>query len=310
MYNEELKNRYIEYKEAITTTTPYFLKTIFTNAEPFENLYGTDLFNFSTLEIINMYKTFNYTNIASLNVVNSAFALYTDWCINQGQVNDYQNHYRELTKEVLANCLNVLRQKRSIVTKEEVYGVWANQLLNTQDVVLILGLFEGIKGKDFNQFVNLKLQDIHDDDTIDLFEVGNRKFSTTLCEACRSAAHAEYYYPYNATSERKFKFLPSDNVIKDYQNASDDVSDFYKGRRIYSKIRRIFKELGVEGYMTANSLQMSGILYNIQSKAKEQKVPFDYVINSEDYNGIMEIYQKNIPRTSILLQYAEAFTTQ
>ena len=66
MFNENQKQRYIEYKEAQTVVADNYLKRIFGYAEDMETVLNKDLSLFTGYEIITLYKTLNRKSLESL----------------------------------------------------------------------------------------------------------------------------------------------------------------------------------------------------------------------------------------------------
>ena len=121
MYNEDIKQRYILEKESTTSTPEGCLKKLFQKTSEYEKRLEKDISSFTVYEIIDFYKTFNTPSQGSLVVINSHLNLYTDWCLKQNLVSDYQNHFYEINHDILQTCINTLALKRSIISREELY---------------------------------------------------------------------------------------------------------------------------------------------------------------------------------------------
>ena len=143
MYNQELKERYRKEKESYTTVSAYYFSSLFKRTEPFEEQLDKDASNFTTYEIINMYKTLAIMSLDTIATMNSNLSMYTQWCIQENLVNDYQNHYLEITRDMMASFVNKLAMDKKVVSREQVLD-WCQQLPNPSDSFCLLGLFEGI----------------------------------------------------------------------------------------------------------------------------------------------------------------------
>ena len=294
MYNEEIKKRYITEKESTTCTPKDYLTRQFNKTEEFEVRLDKDLNSFTIYEIIDLYKTLNFVSIESLTVLNSHFVLYTDWCLRHNIVPDCQNHFMEITPDTLHNCVNTIALKKSIVTRETLYG-WFNELENPSDAFVMLALFEGIKGKEFCEIVNLRMSDFFGD-KVKLCTGRELIVSNKLVELARKTDETLEYYAVKAGSVRTSPLLDEGYIIKNYSNCESSASDFYRGRRIYNKLLRSFEYLGVAEWMKPNSLTESGKIEYINTRSKELGISGKEFIYSEYASEIEQKYDYNMQR--------------
>ena len=176
MYNSKIKNRYIEYKEATIVISDNHLSRLFAKTYPFELEKNKDVCNFSAKEIENMYKTWNVSSLESLFVYNSNLSLYTQWCQEEGLVEDGMNHYAEFDKMSIKNLINKSLFNMRIVTREDVLN-WCKSLDNPVDAFVILGMFEGIYGAKYSDFYTLTLDDISGN-ILTIANENNKRFPT------------------------------------------------------------------------------------------------------------------------------------
>ena len=293
MYNEERKKRFIQYKTENAKYDNYFIKGVLSKMEPFEEDLNKDACNFTTAEIENAYKTLNFVSSNSISMFNSVNSSYTSWCFLNGYVFDVQNHYGEFTVARLGELINKYIRDAKIVDREKVLN-WCWQLPNASDKFLLLGLFEGIGGRDYINFTDLVKSDINIDDcTIDLADRGKVKFSKELCYLGLDAAEEQDYYTLKSNGERIVKMIRSDKVIKDNTNARDNPTQFRKGRRIYSWIKRVFVFLGIDAVFKPGDISDSGIIYYINEQSKELNISGEkFLRNNED--KIREQFGRNI----------------
>ena len=144
MYNEEQKKRYLDtipdekYRNLITR--------YFTSVAQYESMCERDLCNLTVQEILLHYRLRCTTSLEMLMVLNNAYANYTDWCLSQGLVEDSQNHFREITNEALIGCINTGLHQKKILSRKEILDI-CNSVANPVDAYVVLGLFEGIYGR-------------------------------------------------------------------------------------------------------------------------------------------------------------------
>lgn len=294
MYNEEIKKRYIIEKESTTCTPKDYLSRQFNKIEEFEIRLNKDISCFTVYEIVDLYKTLNFASIESLTVLNSHFALYTDWCLRQNMVPDCQNHFMEITPDVVRSCVNTIALKKSIVTRETLYK-WFNELQNPSDAFIMLALFEGIKGKEFCEIVNLKMSDFSGN-KVKLCTGRELIVSDKLVELAKKTDETLEYYAVKAGSLKTYRLEDEGYIIKNFHNCESAVSDFQRGRRIYTKLIRSFEYLGVAEWMKPNSLVESGKIEYINTRSKELGITGKEFIYSEYASEIMHRYEYNMPR--------------
>lgn len=287
MFNKELKNRYIEEKKENVTLPSNYLECQFNKVEKMEVELNKDVHDFTAYEIIEYYKTLNISSLESLAVMNSHFSMYTQWCLQNNIVKDNQNHFLEIDLEQIKKCLNKIIFKRKIVSRDQVIQ-WCDQLPNPKDQLVILGLFEGMKGKDFSDFVNLRPQDIYGN-IVKLFDGREIIVSDKLLEYINESIQENTYYSSSGGQAKTMPLVDKGYVIKSYPNTKEGTSAFAKGRIIYNSISRSLNYVGVLGYMSANNIFESGKIDMIKNRSAELGMtPKDYIYS----NHIHEVEYK------------------
>ena len=284
MYNQELKERYRKEKESYTTVSAYYFSSLFKRTEPFEEQLDKDASNFTTYEIINMYKTLAIMSLDTIATMNSNLSMYTQWCIQENLVNDYQNHYLEITRDLMASFVNKLAMDKKVVSREQVLD-WCQQLPNPSDSFCLLGLFEGIRGGGYLELALAKMEDFHDNIFI-AYNGREIKVSFTLIEYAKQSNETIEYQSISRNMEKEVNLIENGRIIKDYPNVRRTESLPVLRRRTQSRLARIFNYMGILEYMNGNDIRMSGVIEMINSRCKELG------INGKDYIygiGIEEI---------------------
>lgn len=275
MYNEALKAKYIEQKKNISTFNEKQIIGIFNRCEPYEKIAGKDLCNFSTTQIENMFRTMGFVSADSLCVFSSILSTYSSWCLGNGLIEDSQNHYTEMNNRRLYEMINLTQFDLKIVERNEVVN-WCSKLNYSMGKVVLLGLFEGICGINFENLLGLTIDDLDMDNNRVRIEGDWIGISRELANFMEQSYEEDFYYSYD--SERKVNFIKSNLIIKERSNTSSTSSEFRKGRRVYFELKRIFKQLGVEKWMTAKALVVSGQIHFIKEEsAKRGIAPKEYI---------------------------------
>ena len=300
-YNSELKIQYIEEKSKEVIISNNYLECQFNKTCKFEEELNKDLSNFTVYEIVEYYKMLNISSFDTLFVMNSQFSMYTQWCLQKSLVKDNQNHFLEMTLEHLKDCLNKALVNMKIVSRDTILN-WVDQLPNPKDQFVLLGLFEGLKGKDFCELSKLRPEDIKGN-IATLCTEREIELSDRLLKIISDCVVEDKYYSISGNGTKVMPLVDKGFIIKDYPNARGDVSDFQLGRKIYNSITRILNYFDVLNFMTANSIAESGKLQMIKEKAKELNMTCkDYIYS----NYIIEVEKKfnsKIVRSIFWLKY-------
>lgn len=270
MYNQELKERYRKEKESYTTVSAYYFSSLFKRIEPFEEQLNKDASNFTTYEIINMYKTLAIMSLDTIITMNSNLSMYTQWCIQENLVNDYQNHYLEMTRDMLASFVNKLAMDKKVVSRKQILD-WCQQLPNPSDSFCLLGLFEGIRGGGYLELAFAKMEDFHDN-TFTAYNGREIKVSTTLIEYAKLSDETLEYQSISQNMTKEVSLIDNGRVIKDYPNVRRSESLPVLRRRTQSRLARIFDYVGILEYMNGNDIRMSGVIEMINSRCEELQI--------------------------------------
>lgn len=303
MFNLELKTRYIEEKSNQAVLPVNYLECQFNKLERIEDELKKDIYDFTVNEIIDFYKSLNISSLEVLAVLNSHLSLYTDWCLQQNLVKDNQNHFLLIDLDVMKGCLNKALLNKKVVSREEVIK-WSEQLPNPRDQVILLGLFEGMKGKDFCDFVNLKPIDINGN-KITLHNGRKIIISDRLLNYIRESIKENIYYSVSGSLVKTMSLIDRGYVIKDYPNTRKDTSDFIRGRVIYNSIARSLKYVGVIKFISANNIFDSGKIYMIKKRAEELGITSKEYIYSNHIEEVEYRYNTKIVKSNFWLKYQD-----
>lgn len=267
MYNQELKERYRTEKESYTTVSTYYFSSLFKKTEPFEEQLNKDLSNFTTHEIINMYKTLAIMSLDTIVTMNSNLSMYTQWCIQENLVNDYQNHFLEIDRDMMATFVNKLAMDKKVVSRQQILD-WCQQLPNPSDSFCLLGLFEGIRGGGYLELALAKIEDFNDN-VFTAYNGREIKVSSTLIEYAEQSNETLDYQSITNTMTREVTLIENGRIIKDYPNVQRSESLVVLRRRTQSRLARIFDYMGILDYMNGNDIRMSGVVEMVNTRSKE-----------------------------------------
>lgn len=267
MYNHEQKQRYINAKEETVVISNNFLKRLFNYMEKYEEEKQKDLSQFTASEIMECYKLFNLRSFEALNMRNSVYSQYTQWCLEQNLVPDGQNHYLEITMDIIYNCLNKMAMDNSVISRQELINL-SRVLPNARDKFVLLYFFEVGKNKNYTELANLKLTDIDEEKQIINLPTRTPKVSKELIALAKETANEDHYIPLKIGSKKVLPFVGEDTIVK-YTPPAREFDDFSNGRRIYHFTRKGFDYIGIGKWHTINTIIESGKIHMVNTRAKE-----------------------------------------
>lgn len=284
MFNANLKQEYIEHcmEQSRNQSFYDYLVRNFNKFEKFEIEYGKDLSEFTTPEILDVYKMQFYTSVETLLTLNSQFKKYTAYCLYRNLVKDGQNHFNEIDKNILYDCTNKVAFNMSILTREQI-EIEIENLYNPSEKFMMLAYFEGFRGKDSCDLTEAVVEQIEGNE----FHVASGRVlevSNLLIKYARESANEYEYIPYKMSDrERNWQLMfkaDDKRILKNLYNANSDEPKVQK-RNLNTKLLRIKNYLGHEA-INVTSLRESGRI-DLTKKLMEKG----------NYNSIRECYLAN-----------------
>ena len=293
-YNEEIKNDYMKWKKETTIYAPNYMENIFTKAKTYEEMLDKDVCNWTVAEAISYFKYLNVASDATLIGINKIFRSYTQYCIERGMSIDNQNHFLEISRNTIINeCVNVAMLDGMIVTREDIEQA-IMVFSEPSDKFLILCIYEGISGKDYEEVLNLRYSDFEEtDDGCLVHTCTGRIFpvsSLLMFYAKESARQTRYTMDSGRWFEVQGEY--PDTVIK-FKNTGRDVQTKYIGRKIYQRLFKLIKKMDLTKNLTAKYLANSGMIDMLKREAQKKGItPAEALFDNEIYERVTYIYGK------------------
>lgn len=303
LYNKELKERFIVFKNETSRDTSY-LEVKFKRTAEFENKLNKDVSCFTGYEIIDMYKMLNFTSFNTLSMFHSVMSQYTSWCISQGIVPDNQNHFMEFSRKQFNEFQNTLIKQKRLCSRKQILE-WCRELPNPCDSFTMLSLFEGIGGFGYEEIIKAKFSDVNvGNKTITLCSGRTVDVSSELITYARESSETFEYTAITGNGRTvKLKSDPQDLIVK---WATQTSSHSYKSsrHRIYYRLVKSFDYLGVGEWMTIGALSDSGKIHYIKERSEELGIePIEYVKNKEHYDELQKRFNFEMNPSSFIECY-------
>lgn len=300
MFNEKTKKRFLNAVD-LSQFPKSFWNNVFKKSEILEEQYNKDLYNFSKEQILIWYKLLDSKSLEYLSVINYNIIKYAQWALQESLIVDGMNHFVEITDDEIFECVNKYGLNSSIITKEELDNILF-QIPSSRDKFVLLALFEGIKGINLDDIVNMKLNDINrSDNTVNLESGKKKKISNQLIQYAIESADEKCY---DSISGRTYKYeeRPGYPVKVVRRNGTKSAGDV-----ITKVIRGEFDVIGVPRYVTFNSIYTSGLIHQINQFADQDNVSAAEVLNNPVYLDYLKNqygHNKSINKR-FLLKYKE-----
>ena len=300
VYNQDSKEMFLESIE-LDKYPPRWWERLFEKTVDLEEKYGKDLFGFTTPEIIVLYKYLDAYSLESLMVYNLNLIKYGDWALMNNLSVDGQNHFAEITNESLANCVNEIAVKKSIVDEERLEEI-LRQIDNAMDKYVFYALWEGIKGKEYCEILELKLSDINVNTKEVVLCTGRTiKVSERFISICQEADKQTDYVSYSDNKEMVRHLIPSDTIFKEKFNSRG----IDKPRSLYNTLLRCIKNLGLSNYLSINSIYQSGLIHHFNLVAEKNDMSVEDMLNNPQVRKeVVSKYNFNVDaKKRFLLKY-------
>lgn len=291
-YNAEEKEWFLS-EIGIERYPERWWERLFEKSRLLEDKYQKDLYGFTAVQIQELYKLLNL-NLESLIVLNTNLIKYGNWALTNNLLIDGQNHFTEFNTELLNRCVSKAALQQSVVSLDE-FRLLIRDFDNYQDKFIYYCLFEGIKGKQFSDVINLKLEDIDQrQKTVKLFSGRTIEVSQDFIDISIEANKETLYYSF-----RPLKLIPSEYIYKSKENVTKDQ----RGRNI----QRTFVRMVESKRINANAIFQSGLIHYLNKRAKERGVHVKDMIYDLDMCGdIIDKYCLNKDtRGRFLIKYED-----
>lgn len=268
MYNEERKRSFIRFKQD-TTELANNIITCFNDAEIFEEKYEKDLCDWTAPEIVGYLKYINTTKGGTLTVLVNMLRIYTDWCLSNSLVQDHQNHYYEVTQDIIDGCIDTTSLSSAIITREFLLKK-LEYVYNAADKFVLLGSFEGIRTMDFPA---IKMSDIKGNSLV--LKKRTIRISDELAEIAAEANSETVYM--SPIRRLKIDLEPSDYILK---NKADADEGKIPTTELSIRFHRLMKYLDMAA-ITMKDLRESGRIEFIMQLMRETGESLENVLHTK-----------------------------
>lgn len=278
MFNASVKQDYIKYNPNNNQRFSKVMTNYFNRAEESEKRFKKDLSQFTSSEIMAMYKSFCTYSLSMLVVINNQFMNYTNWYMANVENKDNQNHYKEMRDDILLECIAYAAYKSNILTREQLLDM-IKDFANPYEQFLYLALFEGVKGDQMSDFYDLKMEDF--DRKKKKLSLPGRKIdvSAELIHYAEDSSDEYQMYNIDGNPVTRGQFLEEDKrVIKCSKSVGFEAEKKDRVRIVYRMMRKTKRYDFVPKTLSISALIESGRIDWIRNKMIEKGQDAEQII--------------------------------
>lgn len=300
MFTKELEverflNEYRRSRVIIETT----IRAILNRALEFERKLQKPFYEFTTEEILDMYRSTHAISDRSLQNMNLTLKYAARWMIDTKKL-DIKSKYEDMTKEMMQECVDIQRKKNMILTKDDLVEI-QGELLNWTDKGILQMLFLGAGSNWLKELTFFDMSQVSRKDGLVYFRTGKTiPITDADYELIGKACAEEELISFGETSRiSKVKshgfFKQRFNALSDSDNPNDEQDAERRFRFVQRRLLLISKDLGIQ--LNSGGLQTSGLLHHLKQGVEESGLAFrEYVKTSEAkvlakrYDILTELY--------------------
>lgn len=293
MYTTELEvEKFLdEYKRSrvIVETT---VRATLNRAIEFEKKFQKPFYEFTTDEVLEMYKSAHAISDRSLQNTNLTLKHAARWMLDMKKL-DVLSPYENMTKELIQECVDTKRKASLILTKDELEKI-QNELLNWTDKAILFLLFEGVGGHMLKELMFMDWSQVSRKDLKIYFRSGKMiDITPEQYELLKNAFQEEELISFGTTNRvSKVKSLGMYKARFNSLSDNDDITNAGDVERRYRFCQRrlmlISKDLGIA--ITSGSIQESGFLHYIKEGIQESRLDFLQYIKTEECKDLARRY--------------------
>lgn len=285
MYNNEMKEGFIEDYMRSRVVAKTSLYSLFRKIEPYEEKLNKDCSQFTKEEVLEIFKEFGAKSVYVLLNYNVILKAYCAW-LKYYHKPDIKIAYEEINTDIVRPLISDSANKT--LSREEVTEI-EDQLYNWTDKAIVECLWEGLSGNSMRDLVgveknmiNHKTKQLHLPDGR-VFDLTNRLYELLL-----KAFEEEEYVCYGETLRVK-KLIGKGRMYKERDNAHAMDSDDKFFRWVYRKVQNFRKHVGIEE-MTMKNISISGMAYYLRQGMEKTGLGLKEFLMTEDGAKLMDKY--------------------
>lgn len=299
MYNEGIKNAFLQKAEQDGEEYIVKKKYIFNQTEPLEKEKGKDIALFSKKEVREIYTSWDLS-LLSLYSTHTFLRRYAAFYIKE---NSGKCEILAMSQEEVREAFNERKapkiEKNNFPVRDFINKV--DELKNPADKFLMYGLFQGIRGVSNCELAFSTMEDCNTEnreiwlagaDGDDVISNARRyKADEKLFNYALESSRTYEYFTYEKNREQKIE-LTSNRIIKTRSDVNENVCLTISAgkRRVDIRLRVLLKQIGLSDYSGLDIYKV-GLAYHIKKICLEYGITdLLEVFKTKEYEKIKEQY--------------------
>ncbi|MFJ7731155.1 hypothetical protein ACIQXF_04600 [Lysinibacillus sp. NPDC097231] len=273
VFNKDIKEWYLKSLDVQENSLTTYL-SLFNKATLLEHQKNKDIFDMNKVELEELFYSLKSPSPQSISASINFIARYIDWAIMNGYTN---NRAQRLPSSIDMEYCSKFVYKASIVryTREQLL-TYMHLFDDQRHAVFLLCLFEGIKGEGYSEILNLKMEDLKNDNGIFHAKLTNSKGYTRTIEISEDLYwRLERLDKVSSTSvqpKQGQKYFSDSTYI--FKKANTKSADIQLRASFGNRALDLAKSIFDNSNLIASTMQVSGMMWYIWEllKHKEEKV--------------------------------------
>ncbi|QJI52363.1 putative integrase [Psychrobacillus phage Perkons] len=262
MYNEDVKLKFLEQYE--NEDSKLTIQYLFFHSFILEDTLKKDLYDFNINEIAQVIISMNVKSITLAKNKRSEISKFLDWAIEHNFRKDNLNPLQGIEDEWLTDLVD--KTIKQFISKQKLDEI-ISELVNYQDKIIPLLIFNGVYGHQCSELRNLRMKDIQDDGTVRLRDDARGEriihLEENVIELLRKANSDREYQAKNGLSTSRnavAEVIDSEYIIKPIKKGKTSPDGRISQITIINRIMMIAELFDIPE-LTPKSIQRSGMIY-------------------------------------------------
>lgn len=290
-YNNFYKLSFIDSVESDYERKIY--KSLFNKSKRSEELFDKDLYNFTDSEIEAFLYSVNTSSRNTLITYVNVARKYVDFAIENGDRISNINLFKTFTYDTMHNYLQAYKSK---YLSEVDFNINVDMLYNHCDRAIILSIYHGMGGFEYQEITNLTIDDVKEAKTSPSRVLGGQQYyyiklrekvngynkeryldiPKSLLIELEKTYYEDTYYLNNGDSNGKVKysqFIEGKHIFRNINLKKNTSEEKIDKQIIYRRINKL-KSITNDSLGSIKTVHNSGFIYNLYLLSKDGKLDF------------------------------------
>lgn len=268
------------------------VRAVLNRALEYERKFDKSFDQFTTDEVLIMYKDIGALSVRSLQNYNVILKHAARWFLDK-QKKSIGNIYDNITKEMMQKCVDANKKDNLLISKSQLIDI-QNHLLNDVDKAIVFLLFEGVGGRKLKELMFMDWSQVSHQDLKLYFRTGKTINITMSDYQLLRRAFQENELISFGTTQRISKvesfglYKARFNTLSDNNNIMNESDIERRYRFAQRRLILISKDLDIT--LTSGGLQESGFLHYIKEGIQNSGLDFLEFIKTDECKMLAKRY--------------------